>query len=390
MAKKAVFTGSLEFLGLPDLLQFLGTNGSTGVLRLTNPFSLETGLVFLQKGKPVNASNGSLDGLEALYSLFGWTTGEFKFTQEKIHGKKSIHKSQMEIILDGLRMLDEGVIKKIAPDSLKKGKSGPLDSGFKLPLITKSIPNYFLVVGEDQFQDGATIIEEGVFGNWIYIVLDGTAEMSKNTERGPVKILNAGPGAFVGNISSAIKQGFRRIVTMTASGNVQLGVLDQQSLHDEYSSLSTEFRGVLLSLDNRFKEVTERLSETPTKSLKSTAFFNDGHVVAKKSTMIDKAFVITRGNALMLRDMEKGHLPLAKLNKGDFFGQIPFLDIGHEPHSSSVFLSKNLKTVELDLDTLQSEYDQISDTLRSIIEFSVYSISIATLAVCERYPQKRI
>ncbi len=208
MAKKAVFRGSLDFLGLPDLLQFLGTNGSTGVLRLTNPFSNETGSVFLKKGKPVNASNGSLDGLEALYSLFGWTTGEFKFTREKVRGKESIHKSQMEIILDGLRMLDEGVIKKIAPDSLKKGKSGPLDSGFKLPFITKSIPNYFLVVGEDQFQDGATIIEEGVFGNWIYIVLDGTAEMSKKTERGPVKILNAGPGAFVGNISSAMKQGF--------------------------------------------------------------------------------------------------------------------------------------------------------------------------------------
>ena len=155
MAKQAVFTGSLDFLGLPDLLQFLGTNGSTGVLRLTNPFSNETGLVFLKKGKPVNASNGSLDGLEALYSLFGWTTGEFKFSQEKIRGKKSIHKSQMEIILDGLRMLDEGVIKKIAPDSLKKGKSGPLDSDFKLPLITKSIPNYFLVVGEDRFQEGA-------------------------------------------------------------------------------------------------------------------------------------------------------------------------------------------------------------------------------------------
>jgi CRP-like cAMP-binding protein len=117
------------------------------------------------------------------------------------------------------------------------------------------------LVEEEEFSKGTTIIEEGEFGNWIWMVLHGTAEMTKKTIAGPTKILRVGQGAFIGNISSMMAMGRRRIATFTATETIRLGVLDLDPLYAEYSSLSDEFRSLLLSLDNRFREITERLSE---------------------------------------------------------------------------------------------------------------------------------
>ena len=113
-------SGSLDFLNLGELLNLLGTNGSSGVLHVKSNYSSESGLVYLNKGNPINAVNGSLTGLDAVFSLFGWTDGQFEFVQENVSCEKEITKSRMEIILDGLRLLDEGKIKKLGPASSKK------------------------------------------------------------------------------------------------------------------------------------------------------------------------------------------------------------------------------------------------------------------------------
>ena len=108
-------SGSLDFLNLGELLNLLGTNGSSGVLHVKSNYSSESGLVYLDKGNPINAVNGSLTGLDAVFSLFGWTDGQFEFVQEDVSCEKEITKSRMEIILDGLRLLDEGKIEKLGP-----------------------------------------------------------------------------------------------------------------------------------------------------------------------------------------------------------------------------------------------------------------------------------
>jgi hypothetical protein len=72
---------------------------------------------------------------------------------------------------------------------------------------------------------------------------------------------------------------------------------------------------------------------------------------------------------------------LINLGPDDFFGPLPFLEMGHEPFSASVCFSQDMKAAPLDPEALQSEYDQLSDTLKNLIEFSLNCISIATLAV---------
>jgi hypothetical protein len=119
MDRNAVFSGNLRFLSIPDLLQLIATNNSTGILGLTNPHALGAASVTFLRGNPIHATYASLRGLEALYALFGWTTGQFEFRQEKIDTEKTIHRGQMEIVLDGLRMLDEGIIKRWDRDRRK-------------------------------------------------------------------------------------------------------------------------------------------------------------------------------------------------------------------------------------------------------------------------------
>ncbi len=117
MDKGVAFAGNLEFLNLGELVQIVGNNAGTGVLRIMSKYAQEPGLIFIDNGDPVDASNGSLKGLEALFSLFGWIEGEFLFTEGQINKKNVINKNRMEIILDGLRLVDDGKIKKLGPVS---------------------------------------------------------------------------------------------------------------------------------------------------------------------------------------------------------------------------------------------------------------------------------
>jgi hypothetical protein len=83
----------------------LGSSGSTGVLRLISHYAPDPGFIYFVEGNPINAQNGEVEGLDALYSLFGWVSGSFEFTREAILAEKQITKSRMGIILEGMKLL---------------------------------------------------------------------------------------------------------------------------------------------------------------------------------------------------------------------------------------------------------------------------------------------
>ena len=146
MSGKAVLEGTLTFISLAELFQVLGGNNSTGTLRLMSPYASEPGLVFFVNGNPVNGASGPLRGAEAVYSLFGWNEGRFEFIQEQVKVDRVIRNSRMEIVLDALRMLDDGAIQRLGAPSLesvsfRKTRGGsktkrsrlPENSTFRLP-----------------------------------------------------------------------------------------------------------------------------------------------------------------------------------------------------------------------------------------------------------------
>ena len=382
MNNSVSLSGSLDFLNLGELLNLLGTNGSSGVLRVKSSYKAEAGLVYLDKGNPIDASNGSLSGLEAIFALFGWTDGEFEFVQENPSCQKTITKSRMEIILDGLRLLDEGQIEKLGPASGSSSLEETTTESGKVSLIKGPLVDYSYVVDEEGFYDGDEIVQEGNHGDWIWVILEGIAEISKQTANGSIEILRIGDGAFLGSVAALIAGGRVRTATVKAVGNVQLGMLDSQLLANELANVSVDFKSVLNSVDSRLKQIVEMAVKIKENQHDPDTYVKGKKQLIKQGQNEERLFTIKDGEVIIARQTDKGYVPLAQLKKGDFFGRIPFLDMGHEPFSAAVFSSENLKLAAVNTEQLKAEHEGLSSTLKNIIEHMATSVSVSTLVTC--------
>ena len=387
MSNNTVLSGNLNFLNLGEILQLLGSNGSSGTLRIISKYASKPGLIYFSNGNPVNAVNESLKGIDAVYSLFGWIEGEFEFSAEEIKNKKVIKLTRMEIILNGLRMLDDGEIEKLGPVSFEKGPPDSSDKKTTMPVIKGPLVDYMDVVDEEEHFDGAYIVDEGKHGDWMWVILEGTIDIIKETPKEPLTIVKIGDGSFIGSVSSFISQGNIRGTSAVAAGNVQIGVLDSQRLSNEISSLSSEFRSLLISLDQRFRQITDRSLDIYLGKNKSKEFLKDKKLVIKPSESEKRLFSIKKGNAFVFRKAVNDYIHLSTLSKGDFFGYVPFLNMGHEPSSASIFGSKDLEVKKLNPEELQQEFDQLSTTLKNIIE-NVSTCILATTMMTGEFKKK--
>ncbi|MBW2437848.1 MAG: cyclic nucleotide-binding domain-containing protein [Desulfobacterales bacterium] len=388
MNNSVSLSGSLEFLNLGELLNLLGTNGSSGVLRVKSRYKSEAGLVYIDKGNPINATNGSMSGIDAIFSLFGWTDGEFEFVQKDPSCEKTINKSRMEIILDGLRLLDEGKIEKVGPSTAASPQNEATAVSGKVPLIKGPLVDYSYVVDEEGFYDGDEIVQEGNHGDWIWVILEGIAEISKQTANGKIDILRIGDGAFLGSVAALISSGRVRTATVKAVGNVQLGMLDSQLLANELVNVSADFKNILQSMDSRLKQVVEMAVKINENQHNFENYIEGKKQLIKQGQDEERLFTIKSGEVIIARQIENGYIPLARLKKGDYFGRIPYMDMGHEPYSAAVFSSDDLKLATVDVQNLESEYHGLSSTLKNIIEHLATSISVSTLVTCDFLKRK--
>jgi CRP-like cAMP-binding protein len=384
MNAKADLSGNLSFLNLADLIQLLGSNGVTGILRIVAHYSQNPGLIYFENGNPINAESGSLTGIDALYSFFGWIRGEFEFTRQPVTVKKDIKKSRMQIILDGTRMLDDGLIEKLGPVSFqekpicdsKKATGGPLIRG---PLV-----DYLYIVDEEEFEDGEEIVIEGKYGSWIWVVLEGVVQIIKETSTGPLNIARMSHGAFIGSISSFLMDGNTRSATSIATGKVQLGVLDSQRLFVEFSRLSPELRGIIISLDKRLKQATDRVIAYYLKNESNQNYFSEKTPLIQQGESEERLFKISRGHAFIVKKTESNEIVLGKLEQGDFVGALPFINMGTEPELASIYVSEDIELSPLEPKLLQREFEKLSNTFKNIIENLASNISVTSL-VAETY-----
>lgn len=385
MAGSVAFAGELSFLNLGELLQLLGSSSGTGVVQISSNYTSQQGLIYIDKGNPINAANGSKTGIDALFSLFGWKDGQFEFIQEAVTCEKVIKKSRMEIILDGLRMMDEGQVEVLGPAADAPKPSEPVAKSGSLPLLKGPLVDYSYVVDEEGFYDGDEIVHEGNHGNWIWVILEGIAEIQKETPKGNLKLLRIGDGAFLGSIASLLKGDNVRSATVMADGNVQLGMLDAQLMTSELANCSLEYREFVESLDERLKRVTNMTVEIYSGGQKPARLIKGKKTLIKQGQAENRLFRIRSGDAYVARETDVGIVPVAHLKAGDFFGNIPFLDMGQEPNSASVYASKDLKLSALDPKALQQDHEKLSSTLQNILAHLATSISVTTLIATDYY-----
>ena len=385
MVDSVAFAGDLNFINLGELLQLLGTIGGTGKLQIESQYASQPGLIYIQKGNPINASSGSLTGLDALYSLFGWIDGQFEFIREDISCEKVITKTRMEIILDGLRMLDEGNVEILGPDGAEAEHLETIAKSGSLPLIKGPLVDYSYIVDEEGFYDGDEIVHEGNHGNWIWVILEGIAQIVKETPKGTLNLLRIGDGAFLGSVASLLKGDNVRSATITAEGNIQLGMLDSQLMTSELSNLSMDYRRFVESLDMRLKQVTAMTVDIYTGNENIHKLIVGKKMLLKQGQDEKRLFRIRSGEAYIAREVDGGIVPLVVLREGDFLGRIPFLDMGLEPYSASILASQNLKLAALNPDDLRKEHDKLSSTLKNILSHLANCISVTTLIACDYY-----
>ena len=385
MAGNAAFAGNLNFLNLGELMQLLGTNGGTGTLYIRSDYASQPGVIYIDNGNPINAANGDKAGLDALFSLFGWIDGRFEFIQEDITCQKVINKSRMEIILDGLRLLDEGQVEVLGPVSFESATEPTVAKSGSIPLIKGPLVDYSYVVDEEGFYDGDEIVQEGNHGNWIWVILEGIVEISRQTPRGPLKVVRIGDGAFLGSVTALLKGDNVRSATVTAVGNVHLGMLDSQLMTSEMANLSLDYREFVRGLDERMKQATKMAVDIYAKDKKIAEFVKKKKILIKQGQDEKRLFRVRSGQAYIARETDAGVVPIACLQKGDYFGHMPFLNLGHEPYSASVLASPDLKLSSMDPQEIQREHDKLSSTLKNILEHLSTSISVTTLIVCNFY-----
>jgi hypothetical protein len=373
MSAKAALAGSLSFISLADIFQILGGNSSTGVMRITSQHAPDPGLIYFVNGDPINATSGSLSGLDAIYALFGWIEGKFEFYEEKVQIGRVIKKNRMEILLDAMRMLDDGLIKKIGPlpfDEVASVESSETKSEKKgTPHVIKGpLVDYSHVLDEEEYHAGERIARAGGHGKWIWIILKGSVNVARETSNGPMNIANLGEGCFIGGFTILPFMEYTRSVTITALDDVQLGLLDTEFLYRDFMSLSPDFRKILLSLDGRLRKITDRTVELFMKEDKAKGFTKNKKIVIEKGSSKQEAFAILEGETYVIGQTQKGYLPLLTLEKDEVFGYMPFADMGHEPRSALVLASKDLKVHKLNTESIQKEYEHLSGTFRNMID----------------------
>ena len=116
-----------------------------------------------------------------------------------------------------------------------------------------------------------------------------------------------------------------------------------------------------------------------------TEFIKGKKILIKQGQNEERLFRIRAGEAYVARETDAGIVPLARLEKDDFFGHIPFLDMGHEPNSASIYAAPNLKISSLDPKLLQQEHEKLSSTLQNILGHLGNCISVTTLIAADYF-----
>ncbi|MCK4789551.1 MAG: hypothetical protein KAV87_37770, partial [Desulfobacteraceae bacterium] len=161
-------------------------------------------------------------------------------------------------------------------------------------------------------------------------------------------------------------------------GEVSLGLLDSQRLSGDFACLSPDFKGLLLSLDDRLRKISGRAVNLFLKKHDINEFIEGEELIPVRDTLEENVFYIKKGEVYVIKRTPSGDLPLITLEKNDAFGYVPFMNISPELPFTSLLASKDLKLGKLETKSLKKEYDQLSGTLRNLIYYVSSNVSVTT------------
>jgi len=97
--------GSLEDFGLSDVLQLIYIGKRTGILMVASEGKVAE--LYFKDGEVIHAVLGNEAGERAVYSVFNWKTGQFRFETKLISVPETITIGSQNLILEATRRIDE-------------------------------------------------------------------------------------------------------------------------------------------------------------------------------------------------------------------------------------------------------------------------------------------
>jgi hypothetical protein len=105
-------TGHLSDLSLSELIEFFCNQRKSGRLKVLYPQG--AGYFFLQAGSVVDARIGVLHGIDAVYYALTLPNAQFEFSADVEAKSRTINQPWTQVVLEGLRRLDENIAPGIA------------------------------------------------------------------------------------------------------------------------------------------------------------------------------------------------------------------------------------------------------------------------------------
>ncbi|MFH1017502.1 MAG: DUF4388 domain-containing protein [Pseudomonadota bacterium] len=155
-AKPKTLSGNLSAMGLADLLQNLGQNKKSGMLRLRMG---REGRIWVVEGRVVGAELERVSGTKALFRLLGWSEGSFELLPLSDAFKESeivqpIKDPIEGLLMEGFRHFDEiEKLKKSLPPHTTGLKLKPRFTAPLSKLHPRVLDVLQVVINEGRFED---------------------------------------------------------------------------------------------------------------------------------------------------------------------------------------------------------------------------------------------
>lgn len=111
----------------------------------------------------------------------------------------------------------------------------------------------------EKYKDKQIIIKEGTYGEAVYVVLSGKVSISIKSGSENIIIGYLKEGDVLGQLSFIDRE--PRSATITAVGDVTMGIIDKDYLENEINKTSENLRIIIKALIERLRETTNSLSD---------------------------------------------------------------------------------------------------------------------------------
>ncbi len=120
-------SGELTDLSLAELIEFFCNQRKTGCIEINCENG--EGNFYLDSGSLVHASIGSISGIEAVYYALTLSQASFTFEPAVEAPERTIDQPWASVVLEGLRLLDEGAVPKnpFLNGKVKRAKTDPIE-----------------------------------------------------------------------------------------------------------------------------------------------------------------------------------------------------------------------------------------------------------------------